>query len=129
MMSKEALELWQQVEQLSLSDRLWFQVELASSIRRSIEGPKWAAEAAADDHRGQVALFAPVKQRQVTLQEFRQMFLAATDCGRADNSVGQQLLGLGSFQQRHGSRLLTPPTNGQPVPQLHFTAQTDKRLQ
>src|SRR5260370_16334308 len=47
MMSEEGQELWQRVKELSLSDRLWFQVLLASSVHRTIEGPKWEAETAA----------------------------------------------------------------------------------
>ncbi len=42
--SKEAEELLERVKKLPLSDRLWFQVLLASSVQQTVDKPKWEAE-------------------------------------------------------------------------------------
>ena len=60
------------------------------------------AEQAADDERGVGPLLGAVEARQVALQEGRDPVLAAADLLGGHDGVGQEGLGVGVFQERHG---------------------------
>jgi hypothetical protein len=60
------------------------------------------AEQPADDERGVGPLLGSIEARRIALQEGRDPVLAAADLVGGHDGVGQEGLGVGVFQERHG---------------------------
>ena len=70
------------------------------------------AEQAADDERGVGPLLGAVEAWQRALQEGRHPALTAADLVGGHDGIGQEGLGVGMFQERHGG----PPLGSPPQP-------------